>query len=140
MEPSARFGMCELVLRVGDIPRSVAFYRDVVGLAIEYESSDWAWLWTGGAGTRPRLGLTSRPLSFGAAHCGGPAHFAIGVARSAIAREKSRLESLGVAVEGPVTFDSWKALSIYFSDPDQNRVELCGFEDLDEPTVGEQNQ
>jgi len=127
-----RRGLSELILRVRDIPRAVAFYRDVVGLAVEREPSDtWAWLWTGTPGSLPRLGLTSRPLSFGAAHCGGPAHFAIAIPRAAVLTEKARLESLGVAVEGPVTFDSWGADSIYFSDPDDHRVELCGFERLD---------
>ncbi|MGH7741886.1 MAG: VOC family protein, partial [Candidatus Eiseniibacteriota bacterium] len=69
-----RFGLSELILRVADVPRSVAFYRDVVGLALEHQSSDdWAWLWCGAPGELPRLGLTSKPLSFGAAHCGGAA-------------------------------------------------------------------
>ena len=126
-----RFGLSELILRVADVPRSVAFYRDVVGLALESDPSpNWAWFWSGAAGDLPRLGLTSKPLSFGAAHCGGPAHFAIGVARAAIPAEKARLESLGLAVEGPITFDFWKADSIYFSDPDDHRVEFCGFEHL----------
>lgn len=126
-----RHGLSELILRVGDVPRAVAFYRDVVGLAVErVPSPSWAWLWTGAPETLPRLGLTSQPLSFGAAHCGGPAHFAIGIARADIPAEKARLEALGVAVEGPVTFENWQADSIYFSDPDDNRVELCGFEHL----------
>jgi catechol 2,3-dioxygenase-like lactoylglutathione lyase family enzyme len=116
---------------VSDVARSVAFYRDVVGLVLESDPSEnWAWFWSGAPGKRPRLGLTSKPLSFGAAHCGGPAHFAIAVAREAIAAEKARLESLGLAVEGPVTFEFWQADSIYFSDPDDHRVELCGFESL----------
>ncbi|MBI1799674.1 MAG: VOC family protein [Candidatus Eisenbacteria bacterium] len=128
---SARSGLSELILRVRDVARSVEFYRDVVGLVVERRPSDtWAWLWTGAPGKLPRLGLTSQPLSFGAAHCGGPAHFAIAVAREAIAAEKARLESLGIAVEGPVTFEAWRADSIYFSDPDDHRVELCGFESL----------
>jgi catechol 2,3-dioxygenase-like lactoylglutathione lyase family enzyme len=131
-----RFGLSELVLRVQDVPRAVAFYRDVVGLAVEHESAGWAWLWTGRPGERPRLGLTSRPLSYGAAHTGGPAHFAIAVARAAIPEEKERLLSLGVEVEGPVTFENWKADSIYFSDLDRNRVELCGFEQLNAPAPG----
>lgn len=128
---AARHGLSELILRVADVPRSVAFYRDVVGLELEREpGSDWAWFWSGAPGALPRLGLAGRPLSFGAAHCGGPAHFAIGIARRAIPAEKSRLESLGIAVEGPITFDFWKADSIYFSDPDGHRVEFCGFEHL----------
>lgn len=127
-----RHGLSELILRVGDVARAVAFYRDVVGLEVErVPSADWAWLWTGAPGALPRLGLTSRPLSFGAAHTGGPAHFAIAVPRERIPAEKARLEALGIEVEGPITFENWKADSIYFSDPDDNRVEFCGFEHLD---------
>jgi hypothetical protein len=29
-----------------------------------------------------------------------------------------------------VTFEDWAADSIYFSDPDGHRVELCGFESI----------
>jgi catechol 2,3-dioxygenase-like lactoylglutathione lyase family enzyme len=137
LTPSRRHGISELILRVQDVARSVAFYRDIVGLPLESPpSAAWAWFWSGPVGTLPRLGLTSRPLSFGAAHCGGPAHFAIGVARSAIPAEKARLEGLGLEVEGPVHFEFWKADSIYFSDPDTNRVELCGFEHLDHVLEG----
>ncbi|HVP15301.1 MAG TPA: VOC family protein [Terriglobales bacterium] len=125
------FGLSELILRVKNVPASVAFYRDVLGLAVEEIASEtWAWLWTGEPGRLPRLGLTSKPLSFGAAHTGGPAHFALAVPRERIAAEKARLESLGLAVEGPIHFEVWHADSIYFDDPDRNRVELCGFEHL----------
>ncbi|HEY2955113.1 MAG TPA: VOC family protein [Candidatus Eisenbacteria bacterium] len=126
-----RFGLSELILRVRDVDRSLAFYRETIGLALERrDSPGWAWLWTGAPQASPRLGLTSRPLSYGAAHCGGPAHFAIAVPRTAIPAEKARLEALGLAVEGPITFEIWRADSIYVSDPDDHRVELCGFEHL----------
>ena len=122
-------GLSELILRVHDVERSLHFYCEVLGLALERrDAPGWAWLWTGAPGASPRLGLTSRPLSYGAAHCGGPAHFAIAVPRATIPQEKTRLEALGLAVEGPVRFDSWNADSIYLSDPDDHRVELCGFE------------
>lgn len=131
--PSTRSGLSELILRVADVPRAVAFYKDVVGLVEETEPGpNWAWFWTGKPHASPRLGLAGKPLSYGAAHCGGPAHFAIAVPRAAIPAEKSRLERMGLEVEGPVTFDFWKADSIYFSDPDDNRVELCGFEHLND--------
>ena len=130
--PALRHGFSELILRVADVDRALAFYGDVVGLVLERrDSPTWAWLWSGAPHASPRLGLTGRPLSFGAAHTGGPAHFAIAVPRSAIRAEQARLQSLGIEVEGPVTFEFWKADSIYFSDPDGNRVELCGFAHLD---------
>jgi catechol 2,3-dioxygenase-like lactoylglutathione lyase family enzyme len=141
MSTLPRFGLSELILRVADVERSVRFYQDVVGLVAERApSKEWAWLWAGEPGSLPRLGLTSKPLSYGAAHCGGPAHFAIAVPREVIPAEKTRLEGLGIEVEGPVTFDVWKADSIYFSDPDAHRVELCGFEHLnhDRPRTGSQ--
>ena len=124
-----RRGLSELILRVSDLDRSLLFYCEILGLELEKrDSPSWAWLWTGAPGASPRLGLTSRPLSYGAAHCGGPSHFAIAVARTVIPAEKARLESLGFEVEGPVHFESWMADSIYLSDPDDHRVELCGFE------------
>jgi len=130
-------GLSELILRVRDVDRSLAFYCGALGLNLEKrDSPGWAWLWTGTPGASPRLGLVSRPLSYGAAHCGGPAHFAIAVARAAIPAEKARLESLGLAVEGPVRFESWNADSIYVSDPDEHRVELCGFERLNAKREG----
>jgi catechol 2,3-dioxygenase-like lactoylglutathione lyase family enzyme len=126
-------GLSELILRVRDVDRSLAFYCGVLGLALERrDSQSWAWLWTGPPFASPRLGLTSRPLSYGAAHCGGPAHFAIGVAKNAIPAEKARLESLGFEIEGPVRFETWNADSIYLSDPDDHRVELCGFAHLND--------
>lgn len=121
-------GICEIILVVKDVEAVFAFYRDVVGLAVDPNSSArFRWLWAGTPGRAQRIGITAGPLSFGAAHCGGPQHFAFGVERERIPELKSRLEAQGVEVEGPVEFRFWNAESIYFSDPAGNRVEFCGF-------------
>lgn len=121
-------GFSELILVVKSVARSVEFYRDVVGLVPDNLSHPtFAWFWAGTPGQQQRLGVTEKPLSFGAEHVKGPHHFAFGVERSRIPELKAALEAKGLEVEGPVEFKFWNALSIYFSDPDENRVEFCGF-------------
>ena len=124
------WGVSEVILVVKDVARSLAFYRDVVGLQVDNAShSQFAWLWAGPPGTQQRIGVTTGPLSFGASHVEGPQHFAFGTENARIDDLKAALERHGVEVEGPVEFRFWKARSIYFSDPDGNRVEFCGFSD-----------
>jgi len=121
-------GISEIILVVADVERSVAFYRDVVGLLPDnLGSKGFGWFWAGPSGKQQRIGITKGPLSYGAAHVKGPQHFAFGTERERIPALKGALEAQGVAVEGPVEFKFWDALSIYFSDPDGNRVEFCGF-------------
>jgi catechol 2,3-dioxygenase-like lactoylglutathione lyase family enzyme len=121
-------GLSELILVVEDVAVSFAFYRDVVGLPVDDDSSpSFKWLWAGASGRAQRIGITAGPLSYGAEHVRGPHHFAFGVARARIPELKARLEAHGLAVEGPVEFRFWNAESIYFDDPDRNRVEFCGF-------------
>ncbi len=129
-------GISEVILVVADVGRSVAFYRDVVGLLPDNIGEKFAWFWAGPPGKAQRLGITKGPLSYGAAHVKGPQHFAFGTERARIPGLKKALESRGLAVEGPVEFTFWKALSIYFSDPDGNRVEFCGFGDRPAPRSG----
>jgi lactoylglutathione lyase len=123
-------GISEVILVVADVERSVAFYRDVVGLLPDnLENKKFAWFWAGPPGKSQRIGITAGPLSFGATHIKGPLHFAFGTERARIPELKAALEAQGLEVEGPVEFKFWNALSIYFSDPDGNRVEFCGFGD-----------
>ncbi len=122
------WGISEVILVVQDVARSLAFYRDVVGLRVDNEGNGtFAWLWAGSPGEQQRIGITAGPLSFGAAHVKGPQHFAFGTENARIDELKSALERQGIEVEGPVEFRFWNARSIYFSDPDGNRVEFCGF-------------
>lgn len=132
------YGISEIILVVSDVPRSLAFYRDVVGLIVDEASNPgFVWLWAGPPGKRQRIGITDGPLSFGAAHVKGPQHFAFGTKKSRIDELKSGLEREGLVVEGPVDFRFWDARSIYFSDPDGNRVEFCGFPDRIRPLSAE---
>jgi catechol 2,3-dioxygenase-like lactoylglutathione lyase family enzyme len=121
-------GISEVILVVADVPRSLAFYRDVVGLQVDNDGNQkFAWLWAGAPGRQQRVGITAGPLSFGAAHVKGPQHFAFGTENARIDELKAALERHKLEVEGPVEFPFWGARSIYFSDPDGNRVEFCGF-------------
>ncbi|HZI89545.1 MAG TPA: VOC family protein, partial [Candidatus Polarisedimenticolia bacterium] len=114
-------GISELILVVKSVARSVEFYRDVVGLLPDnLANPTFAWFWAGPKGVSQRIGITEKPLSFGAEHVKGPHHFAFGTERSRIPELKKALEAKGLEVEGPVEFKFWNALSIYFSDPDQN--------------------
>jgi catechol 2,3-dioxygenase-like lactoylglutathione lyase family enzyme len=123
-------GISEVILVVEDVQRSLVFYRDVVGLAVDNDGNrSFAWLWAGTPGRPQRVGITTGPLSFGAAHVKGPQHFAFGTENSRIDGLKAALERHGLEVEGPVEFRFWNARSIYFSDPDGNRVEFCGFQE-----------
>lgn len=124
------WGISEVILVVQDVGRSLAFYRDVVGLQVDDASHPtFAWLWAGPRGRQQRIGITAGPLSFGASHIKGPQHFAFGTENARIDELKAALEREGIEVEGPVVFRFWDARSIYFSDPDGNRVEFCGFSD-----------
>src|SRR5205809_8088 len=70
-------GISEVILVVKDVARSLAFYRDVVGLAVDNaKNPKFVWLWAGRPGAQQRIGITAGPLSFGAAHVHGPQHFA----------------------------------------------------------------
>ena len=121
-------GISEVILVVKDVALSFAFYKDVVGLAVDNAGNEkFAWLWAGPPGKSQRIGITTGPLSFGAAHVKGPLHFAFGTEDARIEELKASLERHGLEVEGPVSFPFWGARSIYFSDPDGNRVEFCGF-------------
>ncbi len=123
-------GISEVILVVQDVERSMRFYRDVVGLVEDNVGNmKFVWFWAGPRGKSQRLGITAGPLSYGAAHVKGPQHFAFGTERSRIPALQAALTAQGVEVEGPVEFPAWDALSIYFSDPDGNRIEFCGFGD-----------
>ena len=124
-------GLAELVLIVEDVPKAAQFYREVVGLQLEHETSDeWAWFWAGKRGDPQRIALHRGPLLF-EEHSPlpegerfGRAHFAFEVARNELDEALERVRRAGVEVYGPVDFDWMNARSYYFYDPDANLLEF----------------
>lgn len=129
-------GLFETHLTVSDLPRSVAFYRDVVGLRTAYEVPERgaAFMWIGAPG-EAMLGL----WSIGSSPIGLSLHIAF----------KSSLDSVLGACEGlreknvtPLSFFAtetaepsvigWMpAAAVYFRDPDGHLIEYLAM--LDEP-------
>ena len=129
-------GLSELVLIVKDVPRSAAFYRDVVGLVPEKDpSEEWAWFWAGGPGTRQRLAVHRGSLLFEdhsplpEGQRWGRVHFALEVPAEKLEEAAEHVRREGVEVYGPTHFDWMRANSYYFYDPDGNLVELWSPED-----------
>lgn len=129
--PGGATGFAELVLVVDDVPRAAAFYREVVGLAVERGADEsWAWFWTGAPHASARLALRRGTLLFeehsprGAAPAWGPVHFALTVPRSELGAATERVRDAGVTVHGPTRLEWMSATSQYFYDPDGNLVEF----------------
>ena len=132
--PGARFtrGLSEVALPVNDLRASIDFYTKVVGLTIELESNDGAFLWSGLAGQPQRLILAARHrLARGnaAGEIGRDVewhhvHYALHVPRERLEEAIEHLRSSGVATTEPVRFDLMKASSIFFRDPDGHLVEF----------------
>ena len=134
-------GLIELVLIVEDVPKAARFYRDVVGLEPEHETSDeWAWFWAGRPEDRQRIALHRGSLLF-EEHSPYPegerfgrVHYAFDVAPADLDAALERVRSAGVEVYGPVDFDDpFNARSYYFYDPDGNLLEFFSPYQADAP-------
>jgi lactoylglutathione lyase len=140
IEPVPAGGLFETHLTVSDLRRSVAFYRDVVGLllALELPERGAAFFWIGGPG-EAMLGL----WSLGSAPLGLSLHVAFKAALEDVLGACGRLRALGVT---PLSFDAvetdepsviaWMpAAAVYFRDPDGHLLEYLAM--LDAPPDSE---
>ncbi len=126
----------ETHLTVGDLDRSVAFYRDVVGLpvALEVAERGAAFLWIGGPG-EAMLGL----WSLGSAPMALSLHIALAASLRAVLGACEALRSKGVtplsffgeATTEPSMIGWMPAAAVYFRDPDGHLIEYLAM--LDEP-------
>jgi lactoylglutathione lyase len=138
-QPIAVRGLYETHLSVRDLPRSIDFYRGVVGLelAAEFSARKTAFFWIGGR-ERSMLGLWEIGTSPVSLHL----HIAFEVSRDDVLAAPSRLRAAGVT---PLSFEleetdepsviGWMpAASVFFADPDGHSLEYIAL--LDEEPRG----
>ncbi len=129
-------GLFETHLTVADLSRSVAFYRDVVGLpvALEVPERGAAFHWIGQPG-QAMLGL----WSIGSAPMNMQLHIAFGMSLRDVLAAPERLRSQGIQplsffgepADEPSVIGWMPAAAIYFHDPDRHQLEYLAM--LDSP-------
>ncbi len=127
-------GLFEAHLTVRDLSRSVAFYRDVVGLPIAFEVPDRgaAFFWCGAPG-RTMLGL----WSLGSMPMDLNLHVAFDAELDDVLDSSSRLRALGVTplsffgqeADEPTVIGWMPAATQYFRDPDGHLLEYLAMLD-----------
>lgn len=133
--PAVR-GLFETHLTVRDLERSIAFYRDVVGLTLAHRvpERNAAFLWVGGTG-HGMLGL----WSIGTSPLTQRLHFSVAMALDDVLAAPGRLRAAGVTPrdgDEPVVIGWMPAASVFFDDPDGHSVELiCMLPDAPRPDV-----
>lgn len=122
-DPGTRIG--HVHLKVADLDRAIAFYRDVLGLEVQQRYGAQAAFLSAG-GYHHHLGLntwSSRGGPRPAANATGLYHTAfLYPDRAALARAVRRVIEAGVVLEGAA--DHGVSEAVYLSDPDGNGVEL----------------
>ena len=122
-------GLYESHLTVSDLARSIAFYRDVVGLELAHTvpQRHAAFFWVGGR-DRSMLGL----WSIGSAPIRLRLHIAFQTELEQVIRSVAVLRAGGIVprnggggpeVDEPVVFPWMPAASVYFDDPDGHSLE-----------------
>ena len=112
-------GVYEVAIRVRDLTRSEAFYREVLGLEVGIRDEARRWLFLRAGGEAGMVVLQETPGDWPLQH------FAFTVAEEDIEWSVAMLRERGVTVSDPVVHDWMPAKSVYFADPDGNDLELC---------------
>lgn len=121
-------GLWETHLTVSDLERSIAFYRDVIGLTLAHRVPERgaAFLWIG-APRQAMLGL----WSIGTSPLALRLHFAFQVSLETVIASVHALRDAGLQprsgnrepIDEPVVIPWVPAASVYFDDPDGHSLE-----------------
>ncbi len=125
LHPATRMGAVHLA--VADLPRSLAFYEEMLGFRVQEQEGRTAQL---GAGREPLVVLTEQRGARQVRNHSGLYHFAILTpSRLALARSLRRLVEAHVPLGGG---DHLVSEAVYLSDPDGNGIEI--YRDRPRPT------
>ena len=111
-------GLYEIAIRVKDLARAEAFYKDVLGLqeGLRDERRNWLFLYAGGNAGMVVLQEDKSEWP--------KQHFAFTVNESDIKAAATLLKDKGVVVSEPVYHEWMNSVSLYFDDPDGHALEL----------------
>jgi glyoxalase family protein len=132
MTPLSTLGFHHVTMVSGNAPRTLRFYRDVLGLGlvkktVNFDDPSSYHLYFGDETGAPGTLLTFfewKDAPRGAPGIGGVHHIALGVEDlDAILQWKRRLLDQGVGVSGPINRGYF--ISLYFKDPDGQILELA---------------
>ena len=112
-------GVYEIAVRVKDLPRAEAFYREVLELEVGLRDERRNWLFLRVGGQAGMIVLQEDKGDW------PPQHFAFRVDEADIERAAAQLRERDVDLSGPVFHEEMPAKSIYFADPDGHALELC---------------
>jgi len=111
-------GLYEVAIRVKDLARAEAFYKEVLGLkeGLRDERRNWLFLYAGGDAGMVVLQEDKGEWP--------TQHFAFIVNEPDIGQATEMLRKKGVSVSEPVYHEWMKSVSVYFDDPDGHALEL----------------
>jgi lactoylglutathione lyase len=111
-------GLYEVAIRVKDLARAEAFYKDTLGLkeGLRDDRRNWLFLYAGGDAGMVVLQEDKGDWP--------KQHFAFTVSESDIKQAAAMLKDKGVNVSELVYHQWMKSVSVYFDDPDGHALEL----------------
>ena len=135
-------GLFEAHLTVSDLDRSIAFYRDVLGLPLAHRipARNVAFFWVP-ASDKAMLGL----WSIGTSPLRLRLHIAFDVALAQVFESVAALRRAGITprsgdgapIEEPIVLSWMPAASVYFDDPDGHSLEfICMLDEVATPRAG----
>ncbi len=113
-------GLYEVAIRVRDLARAEAFYKDVLGLkeGLRDDRRNWLFLYVGGDAGMVVLQEDKGEWP--------TQHFAFTVSEPDIKQAAAMLKEKGVSVSEPVYHEWMNSVSVYFDDPRRPRIGTPG--------------